>query len=527
MERRSRKQPPLTLAAGLGLLVATAWPAWFAPALAEQVLSERPNIVYILADDLGYGDLRCLNPDAKIATPHLDRLAAQGMIFSDAHSGSAVCTPTRYGILTGRYAWRTRLQSGVLNGYSRPLIAPDRLTVAALLKRQGYRTACVGKWHLGLDWATLDGAAPADESDLKAKVPRVDYARAIGNGPTALGFDEFFGISASLDMPPYIYIHNDRTVGVPTTEKTYIRKGPAHRDFDAADVLPDLTRKAVETIDAQGRGAAKSRPPLFLYFPMTAPHTPIVPEASFAGRSGIGPYGDFVMQVDAAVGRVLDALDRNGLADSTLVLFTSDNGCSPAADFKAMAAHGHDPSGRFRGSKADIYEGGHRIPFLARWPGRIKPGASCGDTICLTDLMATVAAITGATLPEGAGEDSVNLLPDLLGTARGPLREATVHHSINGSFAIRQGPWKLALCPGSGGWSPPRPGRDPAADLPPIQLFDLGRDVGEAHNVEAEHPEVVERLTRLLERYVAEGRSTPGPPRVNDNPVQTRKPHGT
>jgi arylsulfatase A len=527
MDRRDRRERPLTLAAGLGLLVLAISPAWSAAARAEQVLAERPNIVYILADDLGYGDLRCLNPDAKIATPHLDRLAAQGMVFSDAHSGSAVCTPTRYGILTGRYAWRTRLQSGVLNGYSRPLIAPGRLTVAALLKQHGYRTAGSGKWHLGLDWASSDQAVPDDGSDTKAKVPQVDYTKAIGHGPRALGFDEFFGISASLDMPPYLYIHNDRTDGVPTTEKTYIRKGPAHRDFDATNVLPDLTRKAVETIDAQGRDPAKSKPPLFLYFPMTAPHTPIVPEAAFAGRSGIGPYGDFVMQVDAAVGQVLAALDRNGLAGSTLVFFTSDNGCSPAADFPALAAHGHNPSGRFRGTKADIFEGGHRIPFLARWPGKIKAGSACGDTICLTDLMATVAAILGANLPEGAGEDSVNLLPDLLGTASGPLREATVHHSINGSFAIRQGPWKLALCPGSGGWSAPRPGRDSTADLPAIQLYDLGRDIGETRNVQAEHPEIVERLTRLLDRYVADGRSTPGSPRANDIPVQTRKAPGT
>jgi arylsulfatase A-like enzyme len=505
----------LTLAAGLGLL---------APARAEQVLAERPNIIYILADDLGYGDVRCLNPDSKIATPNLDRLAAQGMSFTDAHSGSAVCTPTRYGILTGRYAWRTRLQSGVLNGYSRPLIAPDRLTVATLLKQHNYRAACVGKWHLGLDWESPDPAALADTSDPRAKNPGVDYTRPIKNGPTTRGFDEFFGIGASLDMPPYIFIQGDRTVGVPTTEKTYIRKGPAHQDFEAVDVLPTLTRKAIEVIDAQG--VAKSNPPLFLYLPLTAPHTPIVPDATFDGRSGIGPYGDFVMQVDDAVGRVLAALDRNGLAGNTLVFVTSDNGCSPSADFKALAEHGHDPSYHFRGAKADIYEGGHRIPFFARWAGKIRAGASCDDTICLTDLLATVAAIIGATLPEHAGEDSVNLLPDLLGVARGPLREATVHHSIDGSFAIRQGPWKLALCPGSGGWSSPRPGRDRTEGLPPIQLYNLGQDVGETKNVSAEHPEIVERLTRLLERYVAEGRSTPGSPRVNDGPVQIHKPPG-
>jgi arylsulfatase A-like enzyme len=325
-------------------------------------------------------------------------------------------------------------------------------------------------------------------------------------------------------MPPYLFFHNDRTVGLPTVEKTIIRKGPAHPDFEAVDVLPTLTSKAIAAIDAQGAPGSNAKPPLFLYFPMTAPHTPLVPDPTFAGRSGIGPYGDFVMQVDAAVGQVLSALDRNGLAGNTIIFVTSDNGCSPAANIKALIAQGHHPSAQFRGHKADIYEGGHRIPFLARWPGKIKPGSSCADTVCLTDLLATVAAIIGATLPETAGEDSVNILPDLLGTARGPLREATVHHSSNGSFAIRQGPWKLVLCPDAGGWRALRPSPEVLRRLPPIQLFNLGQDIGETRNVAAENPEIVERLTRLLERYVAEGRSTPGSPRVNDGPVQIRKP---
>ncbi|WP_406697412.1 arylsulfatase [Singulisphaera sp. Ch08] len=482
--------------------------------------ADRPNIVYILADDLGYGDVHRLNPDSKIATPNLDRLAEQGMTFTDAHSGSSVCTPTRYGILTGRYAWRSRLKKGVLGGYSPPLIEPGRLTVASLLQQKGYQTACVGKWHLGFDWGTSRALRFGDDIDAKEKMAAVDYKLPITHGPTSVGFDTYYGISASLDMPPYLYIHDDRTVGLPTTEKTYIRKGPAHADFEAVGVLPTLTAKAVELIDGWGKQEKSKSRPFFLYFPLTAPHTPIVPDDSFRGRSKVGTYGDFVMQVDATVGRVLDALERNAMTGSTLVIFTSDNGCSPSADFPALAKAGHHPSGPLRGHKADIFEGGHRIPFLARWPGKVQAGSTCDDTICLTDLLATCAAIVGSTVLADAGEDSVNILPDLLGTAQEPVREATVHHSIDGSFAVRQGPWKLALCPDSGGWSDPRPGRPEAKRLPPVQLFNLERDLGELRNLQAEHPEVVERLTKLLERYVVEGRSTPGPARENAGSVR-------
>jgi arylsulfatase A-like enzyme len=505
------------------LLLAAPWAVGTRDARAGQTTAERPHVVYILADDLGYGDLRCFNPDSKIATPHLDRLAAQGMIFTDAHSGSAVCSPTRYGILTGRYSWRTRLQRDVLSGYSLPLIARDRLTVAGLLKKQGYHTVCVGKWHLGLGWALDDPAAFLDTAALAMKTPKVDYSRPIQDGPTTRGFDEFFGISGSLDMHPYIYIQNDRTVGLPTVEKTIVRKGPAEPDFEAVDVLSKLTEKARLAIDEHGPGGGHAGEPLFLYFPLTAPHAPVVPEAEFAGKSGISAYADFVMQTDAAVGAVLAALERNGLAEKTLVIVTSDNGCSPVANFKELAAHGHNPSGRFRGQKADAYEGGHRVPFLARWPGRIKPGATCADPICLTDLMATVAAIVGISLPDNAGEDSVNLLPDLLGTAHGPQREAVVHHSLDGIFAIRQGPWKLILSRHGGGYRAVRPLAGVLKGLPPIQLYNLDEDPAETRNVQAENPDIVARLTRLLERYVAEGRSTPGTPQANDSPIQLRK----
>ena len=330
-----------------------------------------PNIVYILADDLGYGDVKCLNPEGKIATPNLDRLAGGGMRFTDAHSSSAVCSPSRYSILTGRYNWRSRLKNGVLTGYSPRLIELDRLTVPALLKEHGYSTACLGKWHLGMDWTLKDGGFAPGEADAE----KVDYAQPIQNGPTTVGFDYYFGIAASLDMPPYIFLENNRCLGVPTVEKTWIRKGPAEKDFDAIDVLPALTRKAVEYI-RQRAADAKHGKPFFLYLPLNAPHTPIVPTAEWQGKSGLNKYADFVMQTDWTVGAVLEALETNGLTEPTLVFFASDNGCSPSADFPQLAAKGHHPSYHFRGMKADIFDGGHRIPFLARWPGKVAPGSA-------------------------------------------------------------------------------------------------------------------------------------------------------
>ncbi len=500
----------------LGSLVATLalpQPAGSAAAAPPR----RPNIVFILADDLGYGDVKCLNPDGKIATPNLDRLAAGGMAFTDAHSSSAVCSPTRYSILTGRYNWRSSLKSGVLGGFSRRLIEPRRLTVPALLKQHGYATAAIGKWHLGMDWPLKDGGFAKDYRDGW----NVDYTKPIQNGPTTLGFDYYYGISASLDMPPYVFIENDRATGVPTVEKTWIRKGPAHADFEAVEVLPTVTRKAVDYIARRG-AQAKSGVPFFLYLALTSPHTPIVPTSEWRDKSAISPYADFVMQTDWTVGQVVQALERNGLAEDTLLIFASDNGCSPAANFPELAAKGHHPSYHFRGHKADIFDGGHRIPFLARWPGKIKAGASSDQLICLADLMATCAEILGAKLPDNAGEDSVSLLPALLGQAKGSLREAVVHHSINGSFSIRQGQWKLELCADSGGWSAPKPGSAPARKLLPIQLYDLRTDIGETRNVQDRHPEVVARLTKLLEQYVADGRSTPGKPQPNTGAVRLR-----
>lgn len=493
----------------------------------------KPNIVFILCDDLGYGDVRCLNPAGKIPTPHLDRLAAQGMRFTDAHSSSAVCSPTRYSLLTGRYNWRSRLQSGVLGGLSPRLIEEGRLTVAELLRQHGYHTAAIGKWHLGMDWSRLPGRSVTELNiESSNQVRNVDYGQPIKNGPNALGFDYYFGISASLDMVPYTFIENDRVTKVPTADKRfpmtlgvpgkYTRLGPAAPAFEAEDVLPTLTRRAVEHIASRAAGARASQP-FFLYVPFNAPHTPILPTREWQDKSGLSPYADFVMQTDASIGEILAALDRHGLASNTLVIATSDNGCSPEANFPQLAAAGHNPSHLFRGTKADIFDGGHRVPFIARWPGRVTPGATNDALVCLVDFMATCADLLGVKLPDNAGEDSVSFLPALLGQKGEPPRDMLVHHSINGSFAIRQGRWKLELCPDSGGWSAPRPGSPAAKSLPSTQLYDLAADIGETNNLEAKHPEIAARLTALLERQIADGRSTPGAPQTNTVKVQIRK----
>jgi arylsulfatase A len=477
-----------------------------------------PNILYILADDLGYGDVQCLNPSrGKIPTPSLDKLASEGMAFTDAHSGSSVCTPTRYGIMTGRYAWRSSLTHSVLGGNSPPLIPKDRLTVAGMLKGQGYYTACLGKWHLGLDWAKWEN--PAD----KAKHPgwELDFTKPIGRGPVSLGFDSFFGISASLDMAPFAWIENDHLTALPTATKKWVRKGPAAPEFEAVDVLPTLALKAIETIGARAEDS-KNGKPFFIYLPLASPHTPIVPTAEWQGKSGISPYADFVMQTDACVGQILAALEKNGVADNTLVIFTSDNGCSPAAKIDELQKHGHFPSGDFRGTKADIWEGGHRIPFLVRWPGKVKSGTRSDALLCLTDLMATAAEITGAKIPDDAAEDSFTFLPVLLGKEK-TVRTSVVNHSIQGQFAIREGSWKLSFCPGSGGWSKPGDKEALKQGLPPIQLVDLSTDIGELNNQQASHPEVVERMTKLMESIASKGRSTPGPSVKNDTDVDFQK----
>jgi len=433
---------------------------------ASSRAAEKPNVVVILADDLGYGDAKCFNANGKIATPNIDRLAASGMMFTDANTPSSICSPTRYALLTGRYAWRSRLKSGVLGGLSPRLIEPNRLTVAQMLKDNGYHTACLGKWHLGMDWQLKPGKKVNPLGiESRAQVFNVEYDKPIKNGPNVLGFDYYFGISASLDMVPYTFIENDRVAANPTEDRDFAmvlgkeagarcRKGPAAPGFEAENVLPTLTKKAVEYIG----GRAKAKAPFFLYLPLASPHTPILPTPEWRNKSGLNPYADFVMATDKAIGDVTAALKANGIENNTLVIFTSDNGCAPMADFPALLKLGHNPNYIFRGHKADIFEGGHRVPFIARWPGKIEPGSKSDRLICHSDLLATCADAIGVQLPSAAGEDSISFSGAWTGMKDAPRREGLVVQSANGSFAIREGKWKLCKCAGSGGWSQPRPG---------------------------------------------------------------------
>lgn len=481
--------------------------------------ASRPNIVFILADDLGYGDVGGLNPQNKIRTPQLDRLIAQGMSFTEAHATAAVCTPSRYSILTGRYNWRSTLKQGVLGGFGKPLIEPGRMTVAELLKQHGYNTACFGKWHLGFDWPKKSAAATEPATN---EVARIDFTKSLGRGPTTLGFDYFFGISASLDMPPYTFIENDHVTALPTVPAGRLvgadgkptNVGPLAPGFDASAVLPTLTRKAVDYIGQQAR-ADQAKQPFFLYLALPSPHTPIVPTTAWLGKSGLSVYADFVMQTDDCIGEILAALEKHSLAGNTLVVVTSDNGFAPMAGLPELLSKGHDPNAGRRGQKADIYDGGHHEPLIVRWPGRVAAGSKSDRLISLVDFMATCADLLQVKLPADAGEDSISFLPLLLGQTSASLREVLVESSNNGSFAIREGQWKLALCPDSGGWSFPRPGSKEAAGLPRFQLFDLQADPGEQTNVLSAHPEVAQRLGRLLRDYIRNGRSTPGPTQQN------------
>lgn len=468
--------------------------------------AKKPNIIYILADDLGYGDISCLNENSKIATPHIDQLAEQGIRFTDAHSNSSVCTPTRYGILTGRYAWRSSLKSGVLWSYDKPLINKERSTVATLLKKHDYHTACIGKWHLGLNWQ-------------KDSTGIIDFQQPILNGPNENGFDYFYGITASLDIPPYFYIENDHITAqkVDTVEamsgKMFWRTGPVGDDFKHIEVLPKLTQVAVSYIEEQ----SKSEDPFFLYFPLPAPHTPIIPSPEFQGISNTNEYGDFVVMVDDVVRQIVQALEKNGIAENTLIVFTSDNGCSPMADFEELALLEHDPSYVFKGHKADIYEGGHRVPFIVRWPGEVKKGVISDEIICLTDFMATCAEILGDTLLDNEGEDSYSILPIIeAGQMRSSSRADIVHHSVDGEFSIRKGNWKLEFCAGSGGWSYPTERKAKDLNLPSMQLYNLENDIGEENNLVKEYPLIVQELSDLMLQYIRDGRSTPGQKQSNE-----------
>ncbi len=467
----------------------------------------RPNILVILADDMGWGDVRALNPASRIPTPILDRLARDGISFTDAHAGSAACTPTRYGLLTGRHGFRNKASGGsVIMGFARPILEPGRLTVQALLRQHGYATACFGKWNLGLGIPTTDGKRPNDTW----RPTNIDWEGRLTDGPTTRGFDVFHGMAGSLDMSPYVWIDGDRFVAPATVPRKNWRGvpglgTPGWRD---EDVLPEVTRRTVAYIE----GRQGNPQPFFLYIPLPAPHAPLAPLPEYRGRTAIGPHGDYCVEIDDMVGKVLEALERTGQAEDTLVLFSSDNGFWRVLDAKGLEAKGHFPSGGFRGYKAEIHEGGHRVPFLVRWPRRIAPGRICDVPVTLLDLMATCAEIVGADLPHDAAEDSFSLLPLLLGTQPHgqPLHPFLIHHSNDGSLAIRKGRWKLARCRGDGnrGLNGFPPGTK-AKELPPMQLFDMALDPHETTNLWDRHPEIVHELLAHLEEAVRSGRTRP------------------
>lgn len=513
------------------LLVALAL-AWALPALAGRpsgAADVPPNLVVILADDLGYGDVSAYNPErGRIPTPHVDRLAAEGMRFTDAHSSSGVCSPSRYTLLTGRYHWRTRLQQGIVPVFGAPLIAADRLTLPGFLKQQGYATACVGKWHLGWDWpipedrradflAQPAGPRAAAGEPLQRLWADV-FSKPIPGGPTSRGFDEYFGTDVP-NWPPYCFIENDRTRGIPSEflpdrffERNQAgRRGPALPGWSLEPILPGLADRAAAFL----KRAAARPDPFFLYVPLTSPHTPLAVNPKWRGRSGLNAYADFVMETDAAVGTILEALRQSGAAERTLVVFTSDNGCAPYVGAAELEAKGHYPSGPLRGYKADAWEGGHRVPFVVRWPGRVAAGAVCDRLALQADLLATMSAILEKPLPAEAGEDSVSLLPLLRGGAA-PVRESAVHQSSRGLPAYRSGAWKAVFGPGGGGYGP-------AEGPGPAQLYHLESDPGERRDLAAQHPEIVARLTREMQSLVDRGRSTPGPDGKNDVPVRWRR----
>lgn len=465
---------------------------------------EKPNIVYIICDDLGYGDVQVLNPEkGKILTPKIDAFAKEAMTFTDAHSASAVCTPSRYAILTGRYSWRSRLQDGVLRGGNEfePLIAEDLTTVPELLGKEGYATMAMGKWHLGFSFLDEKGQ-PYALYDGKKKID-APIGATVPNGPISRGFDGYIGFHHSASMNTVV------------------------KDDKVIDHMPPIKMLQFLGDNAQAyiRESAKEEEPFFLYLALNSPHSPVVPSEAWQGKSGMGKYADFVMETDDVVGKVLQAIKDNGLEENTLVFFTSDNGCSyPVAKGQQLEQkYGHYPSANFRGAKSDIWEGGHRIPFIVKWPGKIKPNTTNGQLICQTSLMATCAAITGAEMDADAGVDSYSILPLLKNNKAKSDYKLVVHHSINGKFSIRNKKWKLELTPGSGGWSGPTDKKAIQAGLPGVQLYNMKKDEEETTNVYARHPKIVDELTAELKLIVESGRSTPGSAVQNDVPVDIHK----
>lgn len=447
-----------------------------------------PNIVFILADDMGYGDLQSFNPESKISTPALNRLAAEGMKFTDAHAPGSWCVPSRYGLVTGQYPLRKSMD--IKKG---SLIAKDQLTIASLLQRNGYHTAMIGKWHLGFDGI----------SDWN----KAEYSQPFKGGPADCGFDYFFGMHASLDIPPYFFIENNRTVEAPsdtiadhqspdattTISGKFWRGGKIAPGFKHEEVLPVFTKKAISFIVSHVQ--EKKQQPFFLYLSLTAPHTPWAAQKQFAGKSAVGEYGDFTMQADFSIGEVLQTLEKQGLKENTLVIFTSDNG--PVWFKEDISKYNHRAAARFRGMKLDAYEGAHRVPFIVRWPGKVKPGTSSSQLLCLTDMLATFDEVAGDTLSAGDKRDSYTLLPALLGKGMSQRKGLIVE-----GHTVREGDWKLII--GSGTGVLQRQWGLVKAEGVKGELYNVKEDPGETTNLYTVHPEKVAHLTNRMEQYKAE-----------------------
>ena len=491
---------------------------------AAETNPTKPNILLILADDLGYGDVSCYNDQAKVRTPNIDSLARDGMRFTDAHSPATVCTPSRYSLMTGQMAFRVPNGGRVFEGVGGPsLIAPGRLTLPAMLRANGYATACVGKWHIGLTFFDKDGR-PVRGNGVEA-VQRVDFSRRIEGGPVDHGFDRFFGTACCPTTDwLYAFIEDDR-VPVPPAGKIDKRQLPKHpyandcragliaTNFPMEEIDLVFLKKSCEFLQSHVRGTPGK--PFFLYHAAQAVHLPSFPAARFKGRTKAGPHGDFIHELDYVVGELLATLDKLGVADNTLVIFTSDNGPETTSVVHMRADHGHDGARPWRGMKRDQWEGGHRVPFLVRWPAKVKPGTTTAQLVSLTDVMATVAAIVGAELPENAAEDSFNMLPALLGRNSGPIRPYLLTQAFGGArtLSIRRGQWKYLDHTGSGGNRyQNKPELKPFV-LPETapgalgQLYNLEDDPGETRNLYCERPEIVKELRALLDQSMASGRS--------------------
>lgn len=483
--------------------------------------AEKPNIVVILADDFGVGDIQAHFPENKIPTPHLDQLVSEGISFTDAHSPSAVCSPTRYGLLTGRYAWRTQLQEWVIAAYEPPLIAEDRPTLPGMLKAQGYHTACIGKWHLGWEWPGPQKSQMTEEKNGQRNLTW-DFTKPVRGGPTERGFDTFFGVDLP-NLPPFTWMENDRVAVQPTakyelnpSEGIVLPKGfvgaPMAPDWRMQEILPEITRRAVDHIKEQ----AKKDEPFFLYFSQTSPHEPVVPSEKFRDKSGIAPIADFVMETDWSAGQLIQAIDEADIADNTIVIFTADNGHSHYTGWDELVDAGHQPSGPFRGHKGDVWEGGHRVPLVVRWPEKIAAGTSSNRMVCLTDLFATCAEVVGADLPDDGAEDSISFLDAAFGK---PANEETarttmVNHSNHGEFAFRDGPWKLVFKNNSENLEQSRGKRT----FP--ELFHLGEDLAETKNLATDRPGVLAKMKAQLKLLISFGTSRPGQISYNDTAIR-------